>query len=172
MPEVHLISKKIHLIRGHKVMLDSDLATLYGVSTKSLNLAVKRNLERFPKDFRCQLTDKEYESILRFQIETSKWAEETQQHDGRRYLPYALTSNGIAMLSSVLRSPKAIKVNIEIMRTFTRLQEVLFHHQELKEKLENLEKKYDGQFQVIFDAIKRLMEPPRIKKSQIGFHSK
>ena len=157
------IQNKIFLIRGKKVMLDRDLANLYSVDTKALNQAVKRNLERFPEDFMFQLNKKEAES-LRSQIVTLK------QGQHRKYLPYAFTENGVAMLSSVLNSRQAIQVNIQIMRTFTRLRELMAGHKELKRKIEEMEKKYDYQFKVVFDAIKRLLEPLKKPKNPIGFH--
>lgn len=156
-----IIESKIFFIRGKKVMLDRDLAVLYGVETKMLNRAVKRNIERFPDDFMFQLTKEEFDN-LRFHFGTSSWG-------GQRYLPYAFTENGVAMLSSVLNSQRAIHVNIQIMRTFTRIREMLLTHKELKHKIEDMEKKYDYQFKVIFDAIKQLIEPPQKAKKRIGF---
>ena len=160
---VEMIEKKILLIRGEKVMLDADIAELYGVETKMLVRAVKRNIDRFPSDFMIQLNRKEFEN-LRFQFGTSsRWG-------GRRYLPYAFTEQGVAMLSSVLNSERAVKVNIEIMRAFVRLRQMLASNAELARKLDALEKKYDHQFKVVFDAIKQLMIPPDTKKkSTIGF---
>ena len=160
---VEMIEKKILLIRGEKVMLDADIAELYGVETKMLVRAVKRNIDRFPSDFMIQLNRKEFEN-LRFQFGTSsRWG-------GRRYLPYAFTEQGVAMLSSVLNSERAVKVNIEIMRAFVRLRQMLASNAELARKLDALEKKYDHQFKVVFDAIKQLMIPPDTKKkSKIGF---
>lgn len=161
------IEKKILLIRNHKVMLDFHLAELYGVPTKYLNLAVKRNLDRFPEDFMFQLTESELKVVsrnLRFQFETS-----SSKHGGRRYLPYAFTEQGVAMLSSALRSKRAVQVNIEIMRAFVKLREILASHKELARKLDELEKKYDAQFKIIFDAIRELMKPPEKPKSPIGF---
>ncbi len=157
---------KIYLIRGRRVMLDSDLADLYGVSTKSLNLATRRNKERFPEDFMFQLSIKETEN-LRFQFETSSLA---KNYGGRRYLPYVFTQEGVAMLSGVLRSERAVQVNIIIMRAFVRLRELLSSHKELATKLEALEQKYDKKFSVVFEAIKLLMtEPVASDKSEIGF---
>jgi len=141
-------------------MLDADLAELYGVETKALNRAFMRNRERFPEDFAFQLTENEFED-LRCQIGTSRWG-------GRRYLPYAFTEQGVAMLSSVLRSKRAVQVNIEIMRAFVRLREILATHKDLARKLEALEKRYDSQFRVVFDAIRQLMTPPESKKRKIG----
>lgn len=177
------VERCIYLIRGEKVMLDYDLAALYGVPTKSLNLAVKRNVERFPGDFMFQLTRTEDEG-LRFQIGTSKAATDERspglrfqnetsknRRGGRRYLPYAFTEQGVAMLSSVLRSVRAVQVNIAIMRTFVRLREMLLSNAELARKLSDLEKKYDEQFKVVFDAIRELMTPPEKPRPQIGFHA-
>ena len=158
------IERSILLIRGHKVILDADLAALYGVETKQLIQAVKRNLPRFPDDFMFQLNEEEFEN-LRFHFGTSS------QWGGRRYPPYAFTEQGVAMLSSVLHSRRAIQVNIEIMRTFVRLRRMLASHADLARKLDSLEKKYDTQFKVVFDAIRQLMVPPEQKspKRRIGF---
>jgi hypothetical protein len=162
----------ILLIRGHKVMLDSDLARLYGVTTGNLNLAVRRNAERFPDDFMFRLTAKEAR-VLILQSATSK-------PDGRggrrRSLPYAFTQEGVAMLSAVLRSERAVSVNIEIMRAFVRLRHVLASHAELARKLESLERRmvdHDQKFSVVFEAIRQLMEedlPEDPPKGRIGFH--
>ncbi len=159
-PEI--IEKKIFLIRGQKVMLDFHLAELYEVETKALKRAVKRNSERFPDDFCFELTAAEVEN-LRYHFGTSSWG-------GRRYPPLAFTEQGVAMLSSVLRSKRAVQVNIAIMRAFVRLREMLATHKDLARKLEELEKKYDKQFAVVFEAIRQLMtpsEPP--PKRRIGF---
>jgi phage regulator Rha-like protein len=159
---VEMIEKKILLIRGEKVMLDADLAELYGVETKILVRAVKRNVDRFPSDFMIQLNKEEFEN-LRFQFGTSsRWG-------GRRYLPYAFTEQGVAMLSSVLNSDRAIKVNIEIMRAFVSLRQMLASNKELAKRFDELEKKYDSQFKVVFDAIRQLMIPPEPKRKRIGF---
>jgi hypothetical protein len=158
---VEVIERKILFIRGQKVMLDKDLALLYDVETKMLNRAVKRNIERFPDDFMFQLTKEEFDN-LKFHFGTSSWG-------GQRYLPYAFSENGVAMLSSVLNSKRAIQVNIQIMRTFTKIREMLATHKELRLKIEEMEKKYDAQFKVVFDAIKQLMEPPRKTRKRIGF---
>jgi phage regulator Rha-like protein len=160
-----LIENKILLIRGKKVMLDRDLATLYSVETKMLNRAVRRNTERFPEDFMFQLKKEEYTALLRCQIGTLKRGQYS------KYLPYAFTENGVAMLSSVLNSRRAIQVNIQIMRTFTKIREMLATHKELKQKIEEMEKKYDYQFKVVFDTIKQLIEPPQKLKRRIGFLS-
>lgn len=158
------IEKAILLVRKQKVMLDSDLAALYGVETKALVQAVKRNLERFPDDFMFQLSREEF-AILRSQFVTSSdWG-------GRRYPPYVFTEQGVAMLSSVLHSPRAIQVNIEIMRAFIRLRQILASHAELARKLDEMEKKYDVQFQEVFEAIRQLMIPPEPKRRPIGFQT-
>ena len=159
---LEVIEGKILLIRDDKVMLDADLAELYGVETKVLIQAVKRNIDRFPADFMFQLTNQEL-SVLRSQSVTSR------QWGGRRYPPYAFSEQGVAMLSSVLKSPRAVQVSIEIMRTFVRLRRMLASHAELGRKLEVLEQKYDMQFRAVFDAIRQLMVPPEVKKRKIGF---
>jgi phage regulator Rha-like protein len=159
---VDRIEKAILLIRRQKVMLDADLAGLYGVETRVLVQAVKRNLERFPEDFMFQLSSEEF-AVLRSQsVTSSDWG-------GRRYPPYAFTEQGVAMLSSVLRSQRAIHVNIEIMRAFIRLRQILASHAELARKLDALEKKYDAQFKEVFEAIRQLMAPPEPKRRAIGF---
>ena len=160
------IEKKIFFIRGQKVMLDKDLARLYGVPTKVLIQAVKRNINRFPDDFMYVITKKEVTS-LRSQIVTSK----KDGRGGRRYLPYAFTEQGVAMLSSILNSDRAIAANIQIMRAFVALKRMALTYEGLRRKIEDMEKKYDGQFQVVFTALKKLMEPPPEKpKRRIGFH--
>lgn len=157
------IERAILQVRGQKVMLDADLATLYGVETGALVRAVKRNSLRFPEDFAFELTQAEFDR-LRCQIGISNG------RGGRRYLPYAFTEQGVAMLSSVLRSPRAVKVNIEIMRAFVQLRRMLATNDELRRKLLAMERKYDGQFRVVFDAIRELMEPPEEPaKKRIGF---
>jgi phage regulator Rha-like protein len=161
---LELIEKKILLISGQKVMLDSDLAELYGVETKALVRAVKRNSERFPDDFMVQLTKEEFDN-LKCHFGTSRWG-------GRRYLPYAFTENGVAMLSSVLNSNRAIQVNIQIMRTFSKLREMIASHKDLTRKLNELEKKYDGQFQIVFEAIRQIIEVEDRPKRKIGFIAK
>ena len=167
------IERKILLVRGHKVLLDSDLAELYGVETKILNQAVRRNMERFPEGFMFQLTPEEYRS-LRFQIGTlnlrSQFVTSSSGYGGRRYLPMVFTEQGVAMLSSVLRSKRAIQVNIAIMKTFVRLRELLENHRDLAEKLDALERKYDGKFKMVFSAIRELMAPPKVGRRRIGFH--
>jgi hypothetical protein len=156
------IERSILLIRGERVILDADLATLYEVATKVLLQAVKRQIERFPPDFMFQLTKEEFDILRSQSVTSSQWG-------GRRYPPYAFTEQGVAMLSSVLNSPRAIQVNIEIMRAFIRLRRMLASHAELARKLENLEKKYDVQFKVVFDAIRKLMATPEPKRRRIGF---
>ena len=161
---IERIERSILLIRGQKVMLDSDLAGLYGVPTKVLIQAVKRNIRRFPSDFMFQLTRQEV-AHLRSQIVTSNIG-----RGGRRYLPYAFMEQGVAMLSSVLNSERAIQANIAIMRTFIRLRQILSSHKELAKRLDELEKKYDAQFKSVFDAIRQLMTPSEPKHRRIGFH--
>ena len=153
------------LLRGQKVMLDSDLAALYGVETKALNRAVKRNRERFPDDFMLQLEPQELTNLM-FQFGTSSYG-----HGGRRKPAYAFTEQGVAMLSSVLHSPRAVSVNIEIMRAFVRIRQWLASNTELAHKLAALEKKYDSQFRVVFDAIRELMRPPAPPRKRIGFNA-
>jgi hypothetical protein len=189
------LARFVFFIRGEKVMLDSDLARLYGVEARALNQAVARNRKRFPADFMFQLMPGEYESLrsqtviskkggttddlsqsvmsslrrrdqrLRSQIVTSK-----KGRGGRRFRPYAFTEQGVAMLSSVLRSSRAVEVNIAIMRTFVQLRRLMDTNRDLARKIEALEKKYDEQFAVVFDAIKELIAPPEPPKKQIGFH--
>jgi hypothetical protein len=163
---VEQIERAILLIRGQKVMLDRDLADLYGVETKHLKQAVKRNVERFPDDFMFQLTREELEN-WRSQFVTSK-----ADKMGLRYPPMAFTEQGVAMLSSVLRSKRAVQVNIEIMRAFVRLRQMLEAHKDLRRKLAALEKKYDDQFKIVFEAIAELMAPPEKPRKKIGFEVK
>jgi phage regulator Rha-like protein len=161
------IEQAVLLIRGQRVMLDRDLAALYGVETKNLNRAVKRNLDRFPADFMFQLTPDEAEA-LRFQFGTLKRG----QH--YKYLPFVFTQEGVAMLSSVLRSPRAAQVNIAIMRVFVRLRETLALHKDLAYKLAQLERKIEGHdtsIRILFDAIRQLMTPPEKPRRDIGFHA-
>ena len=159
---IERIETKIFLLRGQKVMLDRDLAALYGVPTKVLKQAVRRNAERFPNDFSFVLDNQEV-AILRSQIVTSSsWG-------GERYAPMAFTEQGVAMLSSVLNSPRAVQVNIAIMRAFMRLRHIIASHADLTRKLDELEKKYDGQFRVVFEALRQLMNPPAPPRKQIGF---
>jgi hypothetical protein len=152
----------ILLIRGQKVMLDADLAALYEVETGALVRAVKRNIDRFPDDFMFQLSDEEF-ADLRYQSGiSSRWG-------GRRYRPYAFTEQGVAMLSSVLRSDRAVQVNVEIMRTFVRLRRLLASNAELEQRLNELERRYDVQFRAVFDAIRELMRPPDAPRPRLGF---
>jgi len=157
------IANKILVIRDQKVMLDRDLAELYGVTTGNLNKAVSRNLDRFPPDFMFTLSPEELKNLI-FQNGTSRWG-------GTRKLPRALTEQGVAMLSSVLRSKRAVQVNILIMRAFVKMREMLQSHAELRRKIEAMERKYDGQFRVVFEAIKQLMEPPPAAKKVYGFRT-
>ena len=160
--EYEIVISKIAIVRGQRVMFSPDLAELYGVETKVLMQAVRRNIDRFPQDFLFQLTDQEFTN-LRSQIVTSSWG-------GTRYLPYAFTEQGVAMLSSVLRSPRAVAVNIEIMRAFVRMRALIDTNRELAKKLAALEAKYDKQLKVVFQAIYDLMDEGEKKpKRKIGF---
>jgi hypothetical protein len=173
---VERIEKAILYVRGEKVMLDSVLAELYEVETWDLNRAVKRNIDRFPADFMFQLTDKEWESLscqfgssnlddnLKSQTITTK-----SGRGGRRYLPYVFTEQGVAMLSSVLKSERAVNVNIDIMRAFVRLRQMIASNRELAKRLDELENKYDSQFRIVFDAIRQLMTPAEKEIRKIGF---
>ena len=164
---VEIIQSKIYLIRGHKVMLDRDLAKLYEVPTKRFNEQIKRNIKRFPEDFMFQLTQEEFNN-LRSQFATSSWG-------GTRYLPYVFTDYGVAMLSSVLNSERAISVNIKIMRTFSKLREMMISHKDLARKIEDLEGKYqdhDKKIVAVFEAIRQLIKKPvsdDYKRTKIGF---
>jgi hypothetical protein len=177
---VERIERTILVLRGHRIMMDADLAELYGVEPRALIQAVKRNIERFPADFMFQLTTEEAQfsrsqsvilngpapgtaSASRSQIGTLKRGKNI------KYLPYAFTEQGVAMLSSVLHSPRAVQVNIEIMRAFVRLRQMLQQNADLARKLAQLEKKYDAQFRAVFDAIRELMKPPEKTKRRIGF---
>jgi hypothetical protein len=159
---IERVEKAILLIRGEKVILDTDLATLYVVETRSLLQAVKRNLERFPSDFMFQLTRKEFES-LRSQSVISKG------RGGRRYLPYAFTEHGAIMAANVLSSKGAVQASVQVVRAFIRLRQMLVSNAELAHKLSEIERKYDAQFKVVFDAIRQLMTPPEPQRKQIGF---
>ncbi len=160
------IEARIFALRGHKAMLDADLAQLYGVTVKVLNQAVKRNLRRFPADFMFKLTADE---ALRLRSQAVTLKPGRGRH--RKYLPHAFTEQGVAMLSSVLRGRRAIAVNIEIMRAFVRLRRLLGANRDLARKLEALETRYDEQFKAVFDAIRELMAPPPARaKELIGFH--
>jgi hypothetical protein len=164
---VETIESKILLIREQKVLLDKDLATLYGVATRDLNQAVSRNISRFPSDFMFQLTDMEFKN-LKLQFGTSSWG-------GTRKKPFVFTEQGVAMLSSVLRSERAVQVNIAIMRAFVKLREIISTHKELAQKLKELEYKiesHDEQITVIFDAINQLLTPPSGPVRKIGFEIK
>ncbi len=158
------IERAIILVRGEKVMLDSELAEIYGVTTKRLNEQVRRNLNRFPSDFMFQLTPEEAAS-LRSQIATSN-----KGRGGRRYLPYAFTEHGALMLANVLNSERAAQTSVMVVRAFVRLRQLLSSNAELARKLEALENKYDTQFKVVFDAIRQLMSPVATKRKEIGFH--
>jgi hypothetical protein len=174
--QTELIQRRILLFRGQKVMLDVDLANLYGVETKALNRAVSRNLERFPEDFMFRLTPMEFE-LLRYHFGTSNSRSQTSTpkkfRGGRRYLPYAFTEQGVAMLSSVLRSKRAVMVNLGIMRAFVKLRQMLVSNRSLARKLAEMEKRYDAQFKEVFEAIRELMDPdpalPAKPRRRIGF---
>ena len=164
---LEMIEGRILLIRGQKVMLDRDLAMLYGVETRALNQAVRRNIERFPEDFILRLTREEIMRISQFvissvhpEIKTLKFSKNVM----------AFTEHGVAMLSSVLNSPRAVQVNIQIMRTFAKLREIISQHKDLARRLDELEKNYDVKFKVVFDAIRQLMQSPVPKRRPIGFH--
>lgn len=160
--QIHPIETRILILRGHKVLLSTHLAELYGVLPKALVQAVKRNAERFPPDFMFQLTADEF-AHLKSQTVTSSWG------GPRRAPPYAFTEQGVAMLSTVLRSRRAVLVNIEIMRTFVRLRRLVAGNTDLARKLAELERKYDHQFKVVFDAIRELMQPAAEARRPIGF---
>ena len=160
------ISHKIYFLRKTRVMLDSDLAQLYGVKTSILNQAVRRNYNRFPKDFMFQLTKKEAE-FLRSQFAISN----REGRGGRRYSPYAFTEPGVAMLSSVLHSDRAVQVNIAIMRAFLQLRAMLATHEDLRRKIIEMEKRYDSKFHAVFATLRQMLETPIPPKRQIGFHS-
>jgi membrane-associated protease RseP (regulator of RpoE activity) len=161
---IERVEQSIYLIRGHKVMLDRDLAALYGVETRSLNQAVKRNTERFPEDFMFELAREEVMRISQIVISSKtpdiKYSKRV----------FAFTEQGVAMLSGILKSPRAVEVNIAIMRTFVKLRRMLESSEDLSRKLAELESKYDEQFRVVFEAIHELMIPPEPKKNPIGFH--
>ena len=180
-PKPESLATLIVLVRGEKVMLDSDLADLYGVEARALNQAVARNRGRFPEDFMFQLSTEEYNSVRAHLIagpsgqhsNSSQTVMSSRKHRGRAYRPYAFTEQGVAMLSSVLRSPRAVEVNIAIMRTFVQLRRLMDSNRELARKIEAMEKKYDERFAVVFDAIKRLVADDETRKAQpkrrIGF---
>jgi len=159
-----VIQNQIFLLRGQKIMLDKDLAVLYGVKPIRLREQVKRNIRRFPADFMFQLTEREVEAMV------SHFAIPSRKHLGG-HLPYAFTEHGILMLSSVLNSERAVEANIQIMRTFTKLRRLMLEHSDLRRKIEEMERKYDHQFKIVFQAIKELLEsPPAKSKPPIGFH--
>jgi len=182
-PKPENLAPLILFVRGEKVMLDSDLADLYGVEARALNQAVARNRDRFPEDFMFQLTAEEYETLRPRLVagptgrpsNSSQTVMSSRKHRGRAYRPYAFTEQGVAMLSSVLRSPRAVEVNIAIMRTFVQLRRLMDGNRELARKIEAMEKKYDEKFAVVFDAIKQLIAEDEARKAQprrrIGFHS-
>ncbi len=159
----HWIEKRIYLLRGEKVMLSPDLASIYQIETKVLIQSIKRNADRFPSDFMFQLNEDEYAN-LKSQFVASSWG-------GVRKKPYAFTEQGIAMLSSVLRSPMAVQINIEIMRTFVGLRKFLISHKELASKLQEIERKYDSQFKVVFDSLRGLINPGAATKRRIGIRN-
>jgi hypothetical protein len=161
------VEDSIRMIRATRVMVDADLAALYGVETRALTQAVRRNLDRFPDDFMFQLTDEEFADLKSQTVISSQWG-------GRRTRPYVFTEQGVAMLSSVLRSDRAVQVNIEIMRAFVRLRRLLASNAELERRLDELEERYDQQFRAVFDTIRELMRPPQQEalpapKAAIGF---
>lgn len=158
------IEQAILLVRSQKVMLDADLALLYGVGTRVLVQAVKRNLDRFPSDFMFQLTAAEFRDLRSHSVISRRWG-------GRRYPPYAFSEQGVAMLSSVLRSPRAVRVNIQIVRTFVRLRQVLASHADLERRLAELERRSEFRFEAVFKAIRELMMPPTKKPKRIGFRA-
>jgi len=162
---VDSIERSIVKIRGQRVLLDADLAILYGVETRTLIQAIKRNSARFPEDFMFQLNQEEFAHLRSQAVTSSKWG-------GRRYLPYAFTEQGVAMLSSVLRSPSAIQVNIEIMRAFVQMRQMLASHSQMSRRLDAMEKNYDAQFKSVFDTINQLIAPSEPKQRRIGFHTK
>ncbi|MBI5142907.1 MAG: ORF6N domain-containing protein [Nitrospirae bacterium] len=176
-----MIERRIYLLRGCRVMLDEDLAAMYGVLTKVLNQAVKRNARRFPDDFMFQLNEQEAAEVAAFRLQHASMAfldggnlksqivTSSSGHGGRRTAPFAFTEQGVAMLSGILNSDRAIDVNIAIMRAFVRLRLMIASNKELAQKLAEMDKKYDSQFKVVFDAIRQIMSPPEQKKRKIGF---
>lgn len=157
------IEQKIFLLRGRRILIDRDLAALYKVKTYRLNEQVRRNIKRFPLDFMFQLTDEEKNELIAICDRFTSLKHSTSN-------PYAFTEQGIAMLSSVLNSDRAIEANIQIMRTFAKIRELMLVHKDLRHKIEEMEKKYDYQFRIVFDAIKKILEPPEKPKNPIGFH--
>lgn len=168
---VMMIEKKILLIRGERVMLDADLSELYGVTTKRLNEQVKRNADRFPADFAFQLTSEEWGSLKALNNESnrSQFATGSQKHRDPRFLPWVFTEHGAIMAATVLNSKQAVAMSVYVVRTFIRLRQMLATHKDLARKLADMEKKYDSQFKVVFDAIRQLMTPDEPKKKPIGF---
>src|SRR5438445_8723696 len=172
------VARLVFFVRGEKVLLDADLAMLYGVEARALNQAVARNRKRFPADFMFQLTKKEFDNMRSQFVTTSRRAlvnssqavMSSRKHRGRAYRPYAFTEQGVAMLSSVLRSSRAVEVNIAIMRTFVQLRRIMDTNRDLARKIEALEEKYDEQFSVVFAAIKQLLAPTEPAKKRIAFH--
>jgi len=162
-----VISQRIYFVRKTRVMLDADLAQLYGVTTKNLNKTVKRNANRFPADFMFQLRPGEMQ-FLRFQSGTSSRI----NHGGRRYQPYAFTEHGVAMHSSALHSDRAVQVNIAIMRAFLQLRAMLATHEDLRNKINEMEKRYDTKFHAVFATLRQMLETPIPAKRQIGFHAR
>lgn len=167
---VEVIERKILLIRGQKVMLDADLADVYGATTKRLNEQVKRNAGRFPVDFAFQLTAEEWESLKELsKLNRSQIATGSQKHRDPRFLPWVFTEHGAIMAATILNSPQAVAMSVYVVRAFVRLRQMLASNKELARRLDDLERKYDSQFKVVFDAIRQLMAPPETKKRKIGF---
>ncbi len=168
---VEVIERKILLIRGEKVMLDTDLAELYDVPTKRLNEQVKRNADRFPADFAFQLTAEEWKNVkaLNDEANRSQFATGSQKHRDPRFMPWAFTEHGAIMAATMLNSKQAVAMSVHVVRAFVKLRELLGTHKDLARKIEEMEKKYDSQFRVVFDAIRQLMTPPETKKRKIGF---
>jgi hypothetical protein len=165
MPEADSIATLIFTARGHKVMLDSDLAALYGVPTKRFNEAVKRNADRFPEDFMFQLTKEEFEALR------SQFATSNAGRGGRRYAPFAFTEHGALMAANVLNSPRAVLTSIAVVRAFLRLRGLALSVEQLALKVASLENRYDDQFKIVFDAIRQLLAPPDPPRKKIGFHA-
>ncbi len=165
--DTRAIESRILILRGQRVMLDAELAQLYGVKVKALNQAVRRNADRFPGDFMFQLEADEADSLRSQFVTLDAFASRRGRHS--KYRPYAFTEQGVAMLSSVLKSKQAVRVNVEIMRAFVRLRALIGENRELARRLDALEANYDRQFKVVFDAIRELMAPPALPKRRIGF---
>lgn len=167
---VEMIERKILLIRGEKVMLDADIAELYGVATKRLNEQIRRNSDKFPEDFAFQLAAEEWQSIKsRGDLNRSQFATGSQKHRDPRFLPWVFTEHGAIMAATVLNSKQAVAMSVYVVRAFVKLREMIASHKDLAKRLDELEKKYDSQFKVVFDAIRQLMAPPETKKKKIGF---